>query len=155
MKPEDISQINSAGETLLHEAVRLGIVNIVRLLLEAGADANIEDNMRRLPIHWACANYGAKFDGILSIILDYTDDPNYRDRSGETPLQLAARHDRTEAVVRLLTEEKVEVDVPNPDGQTALYVAAKKGYEAVARVLIQNRADINTKEQHGGTALYM
>jgi hypothetical protein len=42
MKPEDINRLNNVGETPLHGAVRFGNLNIVRLLLEAGADTNIK-----------------------------------------------------------------------------------------------------------------
>jgi ankyrin repeat protein len=132
MKPEDINRLNDIGETLLHGAVRFGDVNIVRLLLEAGADTYIKDKEGRLPVFWVCANYNAKFDNILTILLDYTDDFDYPDNAGETLLQVAER-----IALHLAVEKGADVSAKVIGGWTALHLAAERGHEAVVKLLVE------------------
>jgi ankyrin repeat protein len=154
MKPEDINRLNNVGETPLREAVRFGNVNIVRLLLEAGADAHIKDKEGRLPVYWACANYNAKIHNILTILLDYTDDLDCPDNPGETLLQAAMRYNRTEAV-RLLVEKGADVNAKGTGGWAALHMAVKRGDEAAVRLLVELGADINATDASGWTVLYI
>ncbi|KAH8693390.1 hypothetical protein GQ44DRAFT_595961, partial [Phaeosphaeriaceae sp. PMI808] len=135
MESKDINRLKDVGETPLHGAVRLGKVNIVRLLLEAGADANTRDKKGRLPIYGACTNRDPKFDSILAMLLDHTDDLDYPDNSGETLLQVAMRYNQTGAVARLLEENRSNLNAKDSKGRTALHLAAERGYEAVVKLL--------------------
>jgi len=125
MKPEDINRLDNLGETPLCGAVRFGNVHIVRLLLEAGADTHIEDKDGRLPVYWACANHNAKFDNILTILLDHTDDLDCSDNSGETLLLAAVRYNRTKAA-RLLVEKGADVNAKVTEGRVALHLAVER-----------------------------
>lgn len=49
------SQTDRTGETALHLAARYSRSDAAKRLLEAGADANIQDNMGRTPLHAAVA----------------------------------------------------------------------------------------------------
>ena len=152
MKPEDINRLNNVGGTPLRGAVRFGSVHIVRLLLEAGADTNIRDKEGRLPVYWACADYNAKFDNILTILLDHTDGLDFPDNSRETLLSVAMSYNRTEAA-RLLVEKGADVNAKDTGGWAALHMAVKRGDEAAARLLVELGADVNAKVIGGRTVL--
>jgi ankyrin repeat protein len=49
----DIQDVN--GRTPVITCLRKGLVDILRLLLEAGADPNIQDDYLQSSLHYACA----------------------------------------------------------------------------------------------------
>ena len=76
------------GTSALHAAARAGHVNILRLLLEAGADALAVDAELRTPLHLvAMEGHGL----CVKCLLDAGSDPDGRDADGRTPLELAER----------------------------------------------------------------
>ncbi|XP_061455734.1 ankyrin repeat and SAM domain-containing protein 3 [Rhineura floridana] len=80
-------------------------------------------------------------------------DLNQRNCGGWTPLMYASYigHD---AIVHMLLEAGVNVDVPTPEGQTPLMLASSCGNENVASFLLQQGAKLEMKDIHGWTALF-
>jgi len=68
------------------------------------------------------------------------------------PLHEAAFAGNLDEVKRLL-EEGGAVDVPDPDGRTALMWASFNGHTAVNALLLENGAAIDAREVNGRTAL--
>lgn len=70
----------------------------------------------------------------------------------------AAEQGDAESVTRLL-EEGTPVDSENASGETALYLAAKRGHVAVVELLLERGADINKTIESSfgseGTALHV
>jgi hypothetical protein len=61
--------------------------SVVRLLLEHGADINVQDHVGQTPLHWA------SFNGALEIgrlLLEHHADVEAKDNNGKTALQVAA-----------------------------------------------------------------
>ena len=74
------------GSTALHVAAKHGHANVLRLLLEAGADALSADAEMRTALHLvAVAGHGL----CVKALLDAGADPEGRDSDGKTPLDLA------------------------------------------------------------------
>lgn len=67
-------------------------------------------------------------------------------------LMQAAEKGNTEAV-KVLIEEKVDVNATDKNGMTALMWAAAKGHLATAELLITKGADINVSDNDGSTPL--
>ena len=67
----------------------------------------------------------------------YVPGPNTRDRSGATPLFLAAEWGRG-AAVEVLLQAGAEPAVRNNLGETALYIAALKGHGAALMTLLRH-----------------
>ncbi len=80
------------------------------------------------------------------------ENPNQCDETGETPLMLAARKGRVEAL-QLLIEAGADLDARNEAGQTALFLAVMKEHTEAVRVLIEAGADINAMTPEGETPL--
>ena len=49
----DVNQLDKSGRTALHNAILGGHVNIVEILLEAGADTTLLDRSQEAPLHTA------------------------------------------------------------------------------------------------------
>ena len=74
------------GRTALHWAASYGYKNVVKVLLDGGADPNIGDKHGRSTLHhaaWNCRNF-RKY--VIKMLLDKGADPTKKDNSGKTPL---------------------------------------------------------------------
>ena len=108
------AQLAADGTTALHAAAGAGHANIVRLLVEHGADALVVDASLATPLHLvAQAGHGL----CVKALLDAGADPEGRDSAGATPLALAeaARHMGTARMMRLHLERRMN-DAANGGG---------------------------------------
>jgi hypothetical protein len=92
---------DSDGSTALHCATWKGHQDVVKLLINAGADVNIHNNNEHwgtTPLHAAAhANQAA----IAQILLDHGADVNARDKEGRTPLEHTKFH-KAKAAAKVL-----------------------------------------------------
>ncbi len=78
-------------------------------------------------------------------------DPEARDIHSQKPLSQAASRD---AIVKLLLEKKVEVDLKDSEGRTPLSWVAEKWDEAAVKLLLEiGKIDIDSKDKIGRTPL--
>ena len=145
--------INAAqvdGMTALHWAVYHDRANLVRRLLDAGADASATNRYGVIPLSLACAN--GNFE-IVEALLAAGADPNAVLAGGETVFMTAARTGRIE-VVEALYEAGADVQFREPKrGQTALMWAAAEGNLEVVELLLEVGADPNATLDSGFTPL--
>ena len=96
-----------------------GHLGVVQLLLEQGANPNIEDLWGNVPLFWA-----AMFDriGILELLLQHGADVMHTSRDGSTAVHVACRWQRERAAV-LLTECGADVDEIDGEGRTPIQYA--------------------------------
>jgi ankyrin repeat protein len=158
------------GDTPLHLAVRGGDEPLLRLLLShkpkldgkdrAGLTAAQlaaradEDSLVLLLLKHGCAIPDirvAAIAGRADLVARFLKaDPTSlqaKSDADRTPLHLAARHGRTEAV-RILLEHKADSNASLDSGWRPLHAAAQEGHAAVARLLLLHRAspDARLKE---------
>ncbi len=74
------------GRTPLHTAAYEGRFDVVKLLLEHGADPNTQDKDGRTPLHWAALR---GLVDVVRLLLVHGADPTVEDEDGKTPLDLA------------------------------------------------------------------
>lgn len=86
------------GNTGLHWAARLGLVEMARLLIDNGANPNARNDENKTPLHMA-ASEGQK--ELLVILIAYRADVNAIDRAGWTPLRWAEAQ-KQEDIARIL-----------------------------------------------------
>jgi ankyrin repeat protein len=118
------------GHTPLGLACFFGHQDIVRLLLEKGADVNAasKNAQRVAPLHAATARQDAE---IVEALLRAGADPNRRQEAGITPLHEAAAAGQ-DAIARLLVAHGAQRDARAEDGRTAADHARAKEHEALA-----------------------
>jgi formylglycine-generating enzyme required for sulfatase activity/ankyrin repeat protein len=90
----------------------------------------------------------------LSTMLDEGLNPNFRDKSGNTPLLLGVSLGNIQ-VVELLIKHNAKIDVSNNQGDTAIDLAVISGNVSMVDLLIANGVDINHQAQHGVTPLIL
>ena len=109
--------MDKSGETSLHLAARMARADAAKRLLDAGADANSQDNTGRTPLHAAVA---ADAMGVFQILLrNRATNLNARMHDGTTPLILAARL-AIEGMVEDLINADADINAADNSGKTAL-----------------------------------
>lgn len=96
----DVNKRTPYGTTSLDRAVNAGLRDIVRLLVDKGADINAKDNWYWTPLHSAI--YSSK--GIVELLIAQGANLNAKDGDGRTPLWYAEKEGRTE-IVELLKKQ--------------------------------------------------
>ena len=120
------------GDTALHLAAAGYRVEIIELLLKAGADPNAAGNHRRSgPLHYAADGYinGPAWDAkrqvkTIRCLLDAGADINAQDKNGAAPLHRAVRT-RCAAAVKCLLEAGCDPMLRNKTGSTPFHLAVQ------------------------------
>ena len=121
---------NKSGWTPLHLAAKRGHTEIIKILIDAGADLSTSNQLKQ-------------------------QDPFGKDNEGDSSIDLAYRYGHNETrkllineTAKFLINTEAYVDSKYANGWTLLYWAAIDGYVDVARSLIDAGADVNNKYEY-------
>ena len=143
---------NPDGAPGIHNGLWTALGNrneaLLRVLLEGGADVNIERGKGDTPFRVVCTRglpYFAK------ILIEAGANYNFKEKSlGKTSLRAAAHFGRTE-MVQLLLDKGLDPDVRDDWGWTPLHVAINP---ETAKALIDGGANIHAKAKDGNEAIH-
>jgi len=137
----DVNATQGDGTSALHWAVYNRNVEMVRLLLAAGADAKARTRLGSLTPVMMAARSGDS--AVLALLLNAGGDAVTPNANGTTPLMFAAGSGTAEAVTMLIARgaDVNATDVTN--GQTALMFAAAQGRADAVKVLVGRQANPN------------
>lgn len=146
----DIRLTDSGGCGVLGSAIEWGgSCEMVRLLIERGADINSRDPYGRSLI----LNYHSLNDPVmLDMLVSAGADINAVDEYGANGLLCAASSGTVQAV-KFFIEHGLDVNSCNSSGYTALMTAASAGNIELINLLVGNGADVNSHDSEGKTAL--
>ncbi len=119
----------SSAVTPLYYAADLGNVELVRALLESGADPNAKIPAGRPPLHAAVTN-----NEIVALLLKAKADPNIAIEDA-SPILIAAIERGSDETVEALVNAGANVNVRDDHGNSALKVAQNYAKPAVIAVL--------------------
>ncbi|XP_028175546.1 oxysterol-binding protein-related protein 1-like [Ostrinia furnacalis] len=169
---------SNLGWSPLHLASYFGHVEVVRALLEAGANVDAINDTGDTPLHKACFTGNEE---LVILLLKYKADVHIMNGEGRTAgdmcrsrdvrrlVDAAQRAERLEREQRLLTaakEGKIEeiqelLSSPNPpnincvdaQGNSCLHCAAYRGHTRLAVLLLQNGVDTTLRNNCGQLAI--
>ncbi|GFY65492.1 uncharacterized protein TNIN_39921 [Trichonephila inaurata madagascariensis] len=126
---------------LILAASKGGKIEIIKLLLENGANPNIQDERGDTAL-FAHIMFGLPRNAdskITELLLKHGADPNIKNDNGDSTLYWAC-YRRNSKVVELLLKYGAD---PLANSNSALYSAFEKGYNEIIKLLLQYRADPN------------
>ncbi|XP_014819132.1 PREDICTED: protein phosphatase 1 regulatory subunit 12A isoform X5 [Calidris pugnax] len=152
-------------------------VDMVKFLVENGANINQPDNEGWIPLH-AAASCG--YLDIAEYLISQGAHVGAVNSEGDTPLDIAEEEAMEELLQNEVNRQGVDIEAARKEeerimlrdarqwlnsghindvrhaksGGTALHVAAAKGYTEVLKLLIQARYDVNIKDYDGWTPLH-
>ncbi|XP_067651807.1 serine/threonine-protein phosphatase 6 regulatory ankyrin repeat subunit B-like [Haliotis asinina] len=144
----DIMSVDSKGHTPLYLATLNDWFDVVRYLLEAGADVNNRGRMP--PLILAVVHY--KPD-LCKFFLSYGADVNLRDNFGRSPLGTAARTGSVNIACELI-QAGADINLSSRGG-TPFLSASRFGKVSMMRLLSSQGADVEACDQDGDTALHL
>ena len=123
----------------------------VRLLLENGADANIQVRDGFSPLHIAA---GKGFFNVVRLLIDGGSSIDLLNKTGRTPLREAVER-KQNMIARLLLYHGADVNIPDNDGYTPFHCAASQGCSLTAELLIEKVSNVNLRTKRRRTPLYI
>ena len=144
---DDINIQDNLGRTALIWAIRYVHIDIVRLLLDKGADPNIPDEFRKTPLIWA--SLGDGHIEIVKLLLDRGVDINIVSKYGQSALAYASYFGNTD-IVKLLLDKGADPNIVDNDGKTALMNAIDNGNTDIVKLLKKHIATISMQALRRG-----
>ncbi|PAA46589.1 hypothetical protein BOX15_Mlig028949g3 [Macrostomum lignano] len=144
---------DSAGNTVLHAAARLGRESIVRYLTELPALVRLinEPNLAaEMPIRLAIMS---KNLNLVKLLLDSGASLEKANSCSETPLLCVACENRTEDIVSFLLDRGFQPDCADAKGVTPLMAATRSGSLGIVERLLKASASVNMLSKKGFSAL--
>jgi ankyrin repeat protein len=117
---EDLNQRGENGDTALIKATREGLYQVVKELIDAGAEINATNNDHNNALWFAC--FGDRYD-LINLLLDANIDINNQNDNGATVLMYGASAGKTE-VVELLLQHHPNINLKNLDDYRAIDFAS-------------------------------
>jgi ankyrin repeat protein len=143
-----------AGSLPLEGAVFGGRTEVVKLLLDRGADVNAVDanpgGDGATALHCATRSDAKSAAEIVGLLLGSGAAVNVQDQGGATPLMNALDH---RELALMLLAHGADVNVRDTGGNTALMYAAARHLTGMIQILMKKGADINAENKAGKTAL--
>ncbi|KAF6730391.1 Ankyrin repeat domain-containing protein 6 [Oryzias melastigma] len=139
------------GRSPLHLAAHKGHLEVVRILLKAGCDLDIQDDGEQTALQRAAVVGNTDVIGALiqeGCALDR------QDKDGNTALHEVAWHGFSQSV-KLLVKAGANVHAKNKAGNTALHLACQNGHAQSAKVLLLGGCRPDSKNTAGDTCLHV
>ena len=159
----DVDIRHTNQETLLHLASYQGRLQLVRTLVDGGANINAKDNQDQTSLHRVlAAEYCPSEDrfSVAQLLIGHGADVNARNMCGETPLHLAP-HFWDLNLLRTLIDRGANVNAEDRQGLTPLHrVVEARGFADedrfdAAQLLVECGADVNARHENYDTPLHL
>jgi ankyrin repeat protein len=154
MGGQELEETDDQGRTALHWAALSGHDEVVAVLLDKGAQADIADDLDRTPYMWAASRGHL---GVVQMLLQHMEGQGLEatNPNGRTALHLAVQGGH-EAVVTFLLSHGAQAVNADSGGMTPFMSAAAGGHVGMAQMLLelQGGQGLDQRDDEGNTALH-
>uniref|UniRef100_A0A3Q2T3Q5 Ankyrin repeat domain 6b n=1 Tax=Fundulus heteroclitus TaxID=8078 RepID=A0A3Q2T3Q5_FUNHE len=135
--------VTKYGRSPLHLAAYKGHLEVVRILLKAGCDLDIQDDGEQTALHRAAVVGNSH---IISALIEEGCALERQDKDGNTALHEVSWHGFSQCV-KLLVKAGANVHAKNKAGNTALHLACQNGHTQSSKVLLLGGSRPDSKNQ--------
>lgn len=143
--------VTKHGRTALHLAAYKGHIDVVRILLKASCDLDIQDDSDQTALHRAAVVGNAE---VISALILEGCSLDRQDKDGNTALHEASWHGFSQSV-KLVVKAGGNVHAKNQAGNTGLHLACQNGHSQSSRVLLLGGSRPDIKNSLGDTCLHI
>ena len=140
----DINTVDRSGDTLLLQAVRLDMPELIEYLVQRRARLNSRNRNGETAL--SIAAFSGKMPYVQRLVEAGAEVNFY----GWPPLAYAAFNGHRD-IVEYLLKRGAEIDAKTANGSTALFWAARNGHTEVVKLLLSNQADPSIANEHDET----
>ena len=143
----DVNYIGPYGTTAI---ILARSIEIVKILIDAGANINMQDNNGNTIL----MNVSARGQSdILELLLEHGANINIKDKYGRTAFTYAVSAGN-DNIIKILLKNGYNINTQNNnDGNTALSIAVLSGNSSTVKLLLDYSADHSIKNKYGQTAM--
>jgi len=138
------------AEPAIVDAAMNGDLKTVRTLVRQAVDVNAAQPDGMTALHWAVERHDLP---MMNALLEAGAKHDLTNRTGASPLYLAATNGDAAAIARLLDAGEDANAVLTAEGESVLMLASQTGDAASVKLLLDRGADPNTQQLRGQTAL--
>ena len=146
----DLNAKDEYGCAPLLWAARNGHIDMLKLLLDKGADVETAGYNGMRALHHVCNSSKEK---CVEILLEADANPNATDDANSTPLHWAAARGVLNIVVRL-SDKGADPNVATKTGVRPIHKACMYGQAQIVKKLVEGGADLDAADESGNTALH-
>ncbi|KAK1170189.1 hypothetical protein AOXY_G6981 [Acipenser oxyrinchus oxyrinchus] len=143
--------VTKYGRTPLHLAAYKGHTEVVRILLKADCDLDIQDDSEQTALHRAAVVGNTD---VISALLQEGCALDRQDKDGNTALHELSWHGFSQSV-KLLVKAGANIQAKNKAGNTALHLACQNGHSQSCRLLLLGGSRPDIKNSVGETCLHV
>lgn len=135
----------------LSESIMSGSLNAIKDLIHSGADVNIRYTGGETPLLMAI-----KSNKLMAadLLIESGADVDIRDTDANTPLMELCRRDSAMDLTKKVVALTKKISAKNNIGDTALHIAAYRGYFETVVELVKNGAELNMPNRAGDLPLH-
>jgi ankyrin repeat protein len=146
------------GKGLLHAATEHSLLEMVTILLSAGANPNLRDDEQNTPMHWAFIAKERSEDGaaVAAALIDAGANLDAQNQAGLAPLHIAAGKGHLIGT-EILIAMQCQVDIPSvAQNETPIFYAMKALSTEIIKLLVEQGAcNVNACDGDGDTPLHL
>lgn len=135
--------------SILHKAVFIGDLEVVKILIDYGADLSVANLAGDTPL---CLALDRGHVEVGKVLIEKGTAVSAAPTIGWTPLHMASNKGYVD-IVEMLLEKDADVSSTTKDNWTPLHMASSKGHFDIVKVLLEKGADISAANEHGWTPL--
>lgn len=135
--PKLLNAKNFVGYAPIHCAAKWKHEEMLKYLIDKGADVNLKNKTSLTPLHMAIMKGHTE---IAKILIKNKANVNVRDRNQSTPLHHAAYFGRTK-IAKLLVENGADINAKAKNGKTPVDIAKEKNNKGVVEALEKMKKD--------------
>lgn len=148
----NVNRVNlTQNSTALILGVRTGNIEVVRFLLDCGADINLTVNGTS-SLH--VSRFSSPEMDMVQLLVANGANVDEREKTGHTPVIYAAQMGKLD-ILKVLVDSGANIHMETNDGGSALYMAAQGGFEKTVKYLARKGASIHHKNKKGSSVLFV